>query len=231
MKIAFYGDSLTVGQPGASFFKMLEGKLSEHELLNYGKGGDTVISLYQRIKEDKLIPQTTLTFLWIGTNDVLAKASTPIKNTLNPPWVKDHKEFGDYYKLTLDLLSPLCEKLITVPPLFIGEDLNNPWNGELKELAGIIEGLSANYSNVEYLDLRKIFLLKRQTKEPSDYIIQSRVRLMMDCGLTGIKEINDQATERGLFFTLDGVHLNGPGATLVADAFFQTTNAYLKGEK
>ncbi len=231
MKIAFYGDSLTAGQPGASFLKMLQSILSEHELLNYGKGGDTVISLYQRIKENKLTPQTTLSFLWIGTNDVLAKASVTIKDTLNPPWAKDHKEFGDYYKLTLDLLSPLCKKLIIVPPLFIGEDLNNPWNGELKELAEMIEGLSANYRNVAYLDLRKMFLQKLQTKKPSNYIIQSRVRLMMDCGLTSIKEIDDKATARGLFFTLDGVHLNGPGATLVANGFSQIIDAYLNGEK
>lgn len=47
--IAFFGDSLTEGSPGVSYFDILKDKLPNENLLNFGKGGDTVISLYKRI--------------------------------------------------------------------------------------------------------------------------------------------------------------------------------------
>jgi hypothetical protein len=49
MNIALYGDSLTEGRAGVSYINLLQPLLPGHELLNYGRGGDTVISLYHRI--------------------------------------------------------------------------------------------------------------------------------------------------------------------------------------
>ena len=50
-KIAFFGDSLTEGIPGASYFQILKDRLPNENLINFGKGGDTVISLYRRVRE------------------------------------------------------------------------------------------------------------------------------------------------------------------------------------
>src|SRR5690554_2811517 len=41
IKIAFYGDSLTAGIPGVSYFNILRQRLPEHELLNFGQPDDT----------------------------------------------------------------------------------------------------------------------------------------------------------------------------------------------
>ncbi|MEE8605369.1 MAG: SGNH/GDSL hydrolase family protein, partial [Candidatus Aminicenantaceae bacterium] len=73
MKIAFMGDSLTEGVVGASYFDILQDTLSQHELLNYGKGGDTVISLFRRLSRMGFESNMDIGFLWIGANDVFVK--------------------------------------------------------------------------------------------------------------------------------------------------------------
>ncbi|MEJ2664475.1 MAG: hypothetical protein P8107_10610, partial [Spirochaetia bacterium] len=65
--IAFFGDSLTEGFPGVSFFKLLKEKLPGHILKNFGKGGDTVIGLYRRIRKLNIAAPFDISFLWIGT--------------------------------------------------------------------------------------------------------------------------------------------------------------------
>ena len=75
MKIAFYGDSLTAGIPGVSFFNKLQAAVPQHTLMNFGKGGDTAQSLYRRIVKRRLLEPVDLAFLWIGTNDVLDQTS------------------------------------------------------------------------------------------------------------------------------------------------------------
>ena len=74
MRIAFLGDSLTEGAPGASFFRILRKRLGagEHpgadELLNLGRAGDCVADLYARVQHRGL-EEVDLAFVWIGTND------------------------------------------------------------------------------------------------------------------------------------------------------------------
>ena len=46
MRIAFFGDSLTSGVPGSSYFAILRDRFPDDTLLNFGKGNDTVVSLY-----------------------------------------------------------------------------------------------------------------------------------------------------------------------------------------
>ena len=92
MKIAFYGDSLTEGLIGASYIEILREKLPEYTLLNYGKNGDTVLSLYRRIVKMKSLEPVDLAFLWVGVNDVFIKVSWhyPLfKTLLRKPWVKN----------------------------------------------------------------------------------------------------------------------------------------------
>ncbi len=71
MKIALYGDSLTEGRAGVSYVNYLQQLLPEHEILNYGYGGDTVISLYRHVVRQKLDHPVDLSFVFVGVNDVL----------------------------------------------------------------------------------------------------------------------------------------------------------------
>ena len=197
MKIAFFGDSLTEGIQGASYFEILKKKLPEHQLFNFGKGGDTVISLYKRIRSLDMNSNFDISFLWVGVNDVLVKTSWiyPIlKRIRRQPWAKKPEDFEHYYRSLLDLLKKTSQYLVTVSPLFIGEDIDNTWNKELAELAKIIKSLSAFYSNTIYFNIQAPFipLLSKEN--------------------TSLKKLH---------FTMDGVHLNKAGADIVANEFQQ----------
>jgi lysophospholipase L1-like esterase len=227
-RISFLGDSLTRGIPGAAFIEILENRLPEYELLNYGKGGDTVLSLYRRIKDFRFDKANDIAFLWVGTNDVFVKISGtyPVfKTFVNQPWAKNSEEFERYYRLTLDILCQHANKVITVPPLFMGEDIDNSWNKEMEGLSTIIERVSGFYENVEYLDLRRIIYPRLSGKKTSVYLPMSLTRIAFDTLLLKQKaQIDKVSSERGLVFTLDGVHLNSAGAKLVAEAFLETIN-------
>lgn len=230
-RISFWGDSLTRGTPGASFFKILKRELPEYELLNYGKGGDTAISLYRRIEGLGFNTTSDIAFLWVGTNDVFAKISwshTALKIVTNQPRAKDHEEFERYYQQCIEILWQNATRVVTVPPLFMGEDLHTRWNQEMEQLASIIEQVSASYDNVEFLDLRKRLLPKLEGKTVSNYFPNSITRIALDTMLLKYDDqVEQMSTMRSLSYTLDGVHLNCKGAELVAGVFLETIQRIL----
>ncbi len=225
MKIAFFGDSLTVGIPGASYYDLLGRKLPDHELVNYARGGDSVIGAYRRIAKLTFDVPLDVAFLWIGINDVFVKVSWsfPIVRTLRrQPWTRSVDEFRGYYRAILDRLSRQAQWVNAVSPLFVGEDVNNPWNKEVERLSAVIEALSAEYEHVNYVNLRAVFESELASRQVSGYVPRRASGVLLDALLLkGREQINRKARERGLHFTLDGVHLNGWGAEIVADVFVE----------
>lgn len=227
MKIAFYGDSLTEGIAGASYLAYLQELGSEHELINYGRGGDTVISLYQRIVRQKLDQRVDLSFLFVGVNDIFVHLSWNyplLKAIFKQPWVKGVAEFTAYYQKTLDLLTAKASHVFTTSPLIIGEDVSNEWNKRLETLCEAIRETSADYENVDYIDLRADFISAlnghQNGYQISPYLPKSATRIGLDTLLLRRNEqIDHKAATRGLHVTLDGVHLNSKGAKLVAENF------------
>ena len=136
MDIVFLGDSLTEGRPGVSFFDILKDKLPDHNLINKGRGGDTVISLYRRIKRMNINGKIDIFFVWIGVNDILASISkrhTMIKLIFNQTWTKNIDDFRAWLKGFGDSYLELCEMISTVDPFF-------PTLSELRDqLASIVE--------------------------------------------------------------------------------------------
>jgi lysophospholipase L1-like esterase len=222
MHIACFGDSLTEGSPGVGFFKLLEADFPKHTFYNFGKIGDTVISLYERLGQTSL-GNYDISILWIGGNDVFSKI---IYKSSILGQVPDQKpsatleEFIEYYDKLLGLLRPYSRHIITVSPLTIGEDFGNEWNKQLEQLALTIKDHVSSYSDISYIDLRSKFAQALQGNKSSDYYAQSAVGLLRDISKLKTPEMVDQkSAERGLILTLDGVHLNSKGARLVKEAF------------
>jgi lysophospholipase L1-like esterase len=222
-QVAFFGDSITEGKLGASFFRRLGERLPGIELSNYGEGGDTVVSLHRRLLE--LEPQhgIELVVLWIGLNDVLVKMTPAFKviNVLRKkPPAKDLQEFESHYRAIVDILARWARKAVCVSPLFLGEDLRNPWNRQLDGLARIIQEISAGDSAIEYVDIRKAFQPLLSGGEISTYLPRSTWRVFIDLlTLKAEEAVDARSRERGLHFTLDGAHLNSVGADVVAEVF------------
>lgn len=223
MRIAFWGDSLTEGLPGCSYFNNLTDRLPDHTLINYGRGGDTVISLHKRILRMEPLDPVDMAFLWIGTNDVFLGVSFSLRVIgflRRLPTSRNNSEFKEHYQSILSILSQSAGVVVTVPPILIGEDLDNRWNHEIVVLAQSIKELTALHENVTYLDLRAPFVLRLAQKRPSQYLPVSALQIVRDeMTLKTSAQIDRQADERGLQVTLDGVHLNSMGAELVANEF------------
>lgn len=221
LKIVFLGDSLTEGIPGVAYFNLLKNDLLGHELINYGKGGDTVISLNKRVKTLQFNSNIDIIFLWVGVNDVfvnISKSYPIIKRILREPWIKNKEEFPHYYDDTLNFLSSKANRIVVIPPILVGEDTKNVWNNKISDFQDIIKDLTKIYSNVDYLDIRKSFINYLQEKIVSDYVPKSAIRVLLDAFLLNSPEkVDAKSKERGLFLTVDGVHLNSMGATMAAE--------------
>ncbi len=220
MNIACFGDSLTRGTPGCSYFALLQGHFPGHTLLNYGRGNDTAVSLYRRIAAGRFQQPLHIAILWIGVNDVLQTDGRPQRafNTLiGQPRARDTEEFRAYLQATLELLCAQAGWLIVLSPALKGEMLENPWNRRLAELAHVIQELAAGYPQAEYLDLQPAFANALADKPISNYLLTNPLRVLSDIlTLRSDEQVDAKARERGLHLTLDGVHLNSAGATLVA---------------
>ena len=227
MKIIFFGDSLTEGSIGSSYIDILKKKYPEYDLINCGKNGDSVISLYNRISKMDFFCNYDIAFLWIGTNDVFAKVNTNFSLTkmiFNTPCAKEQNEFVHYYKMLIEYIQKFSNKIITVLPWFIGEDFSNPWNKDLGKLSEATKKISKSYK-VEYIDIRKIIIDKFSKNTPSDYIPRSNMRVLFDfLTLKNNEQVDKKSKERGLYFTVDGAHLNSVSANIIAEVFSHKIN-------
>lgn len=71
MKIAFLGNSLTKGSYGGSFVDALKELMPQHEIINAGEGGNTVINLLRRL-DDVLDQEPDGIFVMTGGNDAIS---------------------------------------------------------------------------------------------------------------------------------------------------------------
>lgn len=223
MDIAFFGDSLTQGISGASFFSILEKSLPDHSLFNFGRGGDTVISLYRRIRRLRPKRRFDISFLWVGVNDILATQSRTyplLKRLRRQPWARSDKQFRDYYTKNLDLLFQYSRRVFSIPPLLIGEDLSGHWNKRVFHLTAIIEEISGASDRTDFIDIRQdLFPLLPESGAPG-YIPKRVFRMLMERMTQKSAEgREEQALSEKYFLTIDGIHLNDRGARIVADRF------------
>ncbi len=234
VRIAFYGDSLTAGLPGVSTYRLLEAKLPEHQLINLGRSGDTVRSLYRRILKDPTPLPFDIAVIWIGVNDILPKLSfshTILKRVRNQPPAKDLDEFREVYERMLRVLRCRANHILMVTPLLIGEDVANRWNVELSAMSTIVAQISDAESAGLLVDLHTLIAAELAGRTISDYVPRRLARIAWDVfAVRGPHEVDALASERGLHFTLDGVHLNSAGARWVANANFEKLEPLLTYE-
>jgi lysophospholipase L1-like esterase len=221
MRIGFFGDSLTEGRPGVSYVDILRERFPNDELLNYGRGGDSVIGTRERAGSLDVESPFDLAFVWTGVNDILAHiswASPWTRRLLGEPWAETREQFIAEYRLLLGELSLIASRIVAVAPLFIGEDLSNPWNRELEAMSGEIEALSGAFPRVEYINPRSRLKGVPSARCSSEYVEKSGLGTVWEAVvLRDPEEVDRVAAERGLCYTLDGIHLNSRGANAIAD--------------
>lgn len=234
MRIAFFGDSLTSGMPGSSYVAILRERFPDDTLLNFGKGNDTVVSLYRRISTMEFDKPFDIAFLWIGVNDVLQTDRWPYRafhSLLAQRRARDMDEFQSFYRATLNLLCEVAGRVIVAPPALKGEDLGNHANRRLADLGRVIKHTTAECDRAEFLDLQAAFARELAAWQGSDPVSRNPLRVLLDAlTLRTDGQIDGKAAERGLHLTLDGVHLNSAGARLVAEEIAAVIHNHRQGQ-
>lgn len=163
MRIAFLGDSLTEGWPGAAYFPLLQRRLPHHELLNHGKAGDTIADLWARMQLEGLGP-VDLAVIWVGANDAVIgawDASVPGSGWSWPERLA--RLSGDYDEL-LEWTEARAPRLVVVRPLILEAD-GSLWEERATEVGEALAGLAAARSTCRDLDLRPAFAAAARSGE------------------------------------------------------------------
>lgn len=136
MLIAFLGDSLTEGRPGAAFFPLLDRRAEGHRLLNRGRAGDTVGDLLVRLRRQGLDP-VDAAFIWVGANDAVIGSWDAVAPASGWSWPERLAWLtGDYQEL-LEWTRARAKRVACVRPLIL-EAKGSLWERRAHEVAEAI---------------------------------------------------------------------------------------------
>ena len=155
MKIAFLGDSLTEGWPGAAYLPLLERLRPGDELLNHGRAGDTVNAVLLRMRSTGLQP-VDLAFVWAGANDAVMSAWDAADEGGGWGWeTRLARLRGDYEEL-LEWTAARAARLVCVRPLVL-EAPGSVWEARADEIGDTVAAVAAAVEGATSLDLRPAF--------------------------------------------------------------------------
>jgi acyl-CoA thioesterase I len=155
MLIAFLGDSLTEGWPGAAFFPLLDRRMTEHGLLNRGRAGDTVADLLNRMRYQGLEP-VDAAFIWVGANDAVIGAWDSAEPGSGWTWPERLMRLGGDYEELLEWTEARAPRIVVVRPLVLEAD-GSLWEQRAAEVAEAIARIAGSRPSCRVLDLQPAF--------------------------------------------------------------------------
>jgi lysophospholipase L1-like esterase len=156
MLIAFLGDSLTEGWPGAAYFPLLDRRFPQHELVNRGQAGDTVAGLCARLRREGLDP-VDCAFVWVGANDAVMGAWNASEVGSGWAWPERLARLADDYEELLEWTQGRAACIVAVLPLVL-EAQASVWERCATEVAETLERVSSGCPACRILDLRPAFI-------------------------------------------------------------------------
>lgn len=155
MLIAFLGDSLTEGWPGAAFFPLLDRRVKQHGLLNRGRAGDTVADLLTRMRYQGLEP-VDCAFVWVGANDAVMGAWDASEAGSGWSWPERLMRLAGDYDELLEWTEARAPRIVVVRPLVL-ESEGALWEERAAEVAEAISRIAAGRSSCRVIDLHPAF--------------------------------------------------------------------------
>lgn len=155
MLIAFLGDSLTEGWPGAAFFPLLDRRVTEHGLLNRGRAGDTVADLLDRMRHQGLEP-VDIAFIWVGANDAVIGAWDAADPGSGWSWPERLMRLAGDYEELLEWTEARAQRIVVARPLVL-ETKGSLWEQRAGEVAEAISRIAAGRSSCRVVDLLPAF--------------------------------------------------------------------------
>jgi lysophospholipase L1-like esterase len=155
MKIAFLGDSLTEGWPGAAYLPLLARLRRGDELLNHGRAGDTVAALLVRMRSSGLQP-VDLAFVWVGANDAVMSAWDAGDDGGGWGWETRLARLREDYEELLEWTAARAARLACVRPVVL-EAAGSVWEARAGEIGDTVAAVAAGVIGASDLDLRPAF--------------------------------------------------------------------------
>jgi len=220
------GDSLVRGQVSVDFVETLRKRLGVEgfDFFNAGVNGDLSYNVLTRL-DVVIARQPDFVIVLVGTNDVNA--------TLTPRMERGYRVWKrlpqiprpEWYQANMvRIVRVLKEKTsariaVTSPPV-LGEDLASLANDRIRRYSALLFSL-AMQEGVTYLPVheRHEEYLERaghvagRPHDPNSMVMWTSLFRHYVLG----RDFETVSAENGFVLTTEGVHLNGPGAAIVAD--------------
>ena len=153
--IAFFGDSLTEGSPGAAFFPLLVERFRSCRLLNHGRAGDTVADLLARAGHTG-VGTVDLAFVWVGVNDAVMMSWGLQASASAYDWQERLVQARRDYEELLRWVATRARRTICVLPIVL-EHPGSEWERNADELGEAITRVCDGVPGAGALDLRPAF--------------------------------------------------------------------------
>lgn len=206
MKIVFLGDSLTWGEYGGNFVDVVAKQLPNHDIINAGVGGDTVINLYQRYESVIEDHEPDVIFVMVGGNDA---ASYTMPDTRI--YYRSNKKIPDGI-VTPELFERTYRNLLTELQLnhivtFVGlapTEYNSNLKAAKHEFNQIAQQVALSL-NIDVLDLEAPFAIDHiPEREPVSLKFIQDIGYRVSSGWTAFEA---EREKYGYTYTFDGMHL------------------------
>jgi len=217
MKIVFLGDSLTAGHFAGSYINALREQFPDHEIINAGVGGNTVLNLLARVEDDVLTHEPDGVFVMVGGNDAVSytqpKTRSYYKQVQNvPDGVVTPELFGQTYRdLIHELQLAFLPTWVGLPPAEYNIDVVRAQR-QFNAIAADV----ARSATVPVLDLMSHFV-------PDDDQLPQRgpidIGFINEIGKRASSGWSDYEAEQkrlGYHYTFDGLHLVPASAVKMA---------------
>lgn len=207
MRIVFFGDSLTWGQYGGNFVDEVQRLLPDHEIINAGRGGDTVVNLLERVEEDVLAHEPDGVFIMIGGNDAIAYSQPLTRN-----YYRRRGGAADDGSMSIDLFAQSYRELLTklqlahvltwiaLPPSEYNPETVAAFKRFNQTAADIAESMA-----IPVLDLMAAFPPGDVPQRPP--LSLETIRLIGQRETEGFSDYDGEKQRTGYRFTFDGLHL------------------------
>lgn len=216
MKIVFFGDSLTWGRYGGNFVAEVAKRLPDHDVINAGVGGDTVVNLLERVDDDVLSHEPDGIFILIGGNDVYSYSQPNMRG-----YYRRSKQIHDgvvtpelYARSYRALLEKLqlshCLIWIGLPPVEYSPTLV----AAQKQYNAIANDI-ARSMNIPTLDLLTA-LTPNNVPERPDLDIRV-IQMIGQRGKSGWSDYENERQKGGFTYSFDGTHLLPSTAERIAE--------------